>query len=321
LAKGLILDRDLEEVGMGRNRGAEVSSKRERRLRHVSRGKRRLPPWLFQHQHLLNALENASPIDQEALTNTLNHIHFMEGYILVHLSHPKCEESILVRAYPEACFGTEFTCRWSDEGLSGIKPENYQFLHLIIGDGQSMILVPAVLQMINRNSLTVQLPSTSYAIGGRQARRYACHEISVELMQSDFQARGKLLDFSPVGFRIRVRPKSSFSFRRFNPDAVVTIHLNHDQQILFSSNCWYIRQQGKLRDREIVLVPVEDHISRKKKQFRNPRQHLAPSPSLFFDHPLLEKRVQLEVHDISTSGFSVYEKAEEGVLMQGMMIP
>ena len=307
---------------MGRNRGAEVSPKRERTVGHVSGGERRFPPWLFQHQDLLTALENASPVGQEALTNKLNHIHFIDGHILVHLSHPKYEEGILVRAYPEPCLGSKLTCRWADENPPGLDLENYRFLHLLIVDGQSMILVPAVLQNINKNSLVVQLPPTSYGIGERQARRYACREISVELMQSGFQARGKLLDFSPVGFRIRARPGSSSSFRWFNPDEVVTIHLNHDQQILFSGICWCIRQQGELRDREIVLAPVDEQINRfKGKQFRNPRQHLVPSPSLIFDHPFLKKRVQLEVSDISTSGFSIYEKADEGILMQGMIIP
>ncbi len=86
---------------MGRNKGVEVSPKRETPVRHVSREERRLLPWLFQHQDLLDALESASPVDQEALTNKLNHTHFMDRYILVHLRHPKCEGSILVRAYPE----------------------------------------------------------------------------------------------------------------------------------------------------------------------------------------------------------------------------
>jgi len=307
---------------MERNRSAEVFPKKAGSIRHVSREERRLRPWLFQHLDLVNILESANPVDQEALTNTLNHIHFIDGYILVHLRHPKYEESVLVRAYPESCLGSELTCRWSDDNLSGIELENYQFLHLIIVDGQSMVLVPAVLQKINRSCLTVQLPPTSYAIGKRQSRRYACYEVVVELMQSDFQARGELLDFSPDGFRIRVRPESSSSFRWFNSDAVVTIHLRHDQQILFSGTCRFIRQQGELQDREIVLAPVDDNINRfKRKQFRNPRQHLVPSPTLIFDQPLFKKRVQLEVSDISTLGFSVYEKVDEGILIPGMIIP
>ncbi|MBE9571952.1 MAG: hypothetical protein IMF11_15085, partial [Proteobacteria bacterium] len=42
---------------------------------------------------------------------------------------------------------------------------------------------------------------------------------------------------------------------------------------------------------------------------------------VIFNHPLLNTRVQFEISDISTSGFSVYEKADEAVLLFGMIIP
>ena len=61
----------------------------------------RLPPWLFQHRDLAYALDNAKTIKREELANMINFLHFMDGYALVHLSHPKFEESILVRAHPE----------------------------------------------------------------------------------------------------------------------------------------------------------------------------------------------------------------------------
>jgi hypothetical protein len=246
----------------------------------------------------------------------------MNGHILVHLRCPEYEEPILVRAYPEACLGSEVTCRWLDDEGSGIELKNYQFQHLVVDNGHSMILVPAVLQKIDKNGLTIELPLTSYAIGHRQARRYACHEVVVELVQSGFQARGKLVDYSPVGLRIRVRPDPSSSFRWLNSDAPVALCLRHGEQILFSGICRCIREQGEHQEREIVLAPVDGHINRfKGSQFRNPRQHLVPSPTLIFDHPLSRKRVQLEVCDISTSGFSVHEKADEGVLVPGMMLP
>lgn len=310
------------EVEMKRKRSVETIPKNEKPVRHISREERRVPHWLFQHEDLVDLVESGNLVDQEALTNTLNRIHFVDGYILVHLRRPKKEEDILVRAYPQPCLGSKLTCRWSSEDLLGIKPENYQFLHLVIVDGQSMILVPVTLGKISGNSLTVQLPPTSYAIGQRRARRYACHEVVVELMQSGFHATGELVDFSPIGFRIRVRPESSSSFHWFNPDAGVTIHLRRDQQTLFSGSCRCIRQEGILQEREIVLAPVDEQIHRfKSKQTRNPRQHLVPSPTLVFDHPLFKERVQLEVNDISTSGFSIHETADEGVLMPGMIIP
>jgi len=213
-------------------------------------------------------------------------------------------------------------CHFLDENVSDLKLKNYQFLHLVIDDGRSMILVPAILHEMSGNNLTIQLPDASYAVGQRQVRRYTCHDVVVELIQSGFLARGELLDFSPIGFRVKVRAESSSTFNWFNSEALVVIHLRDDKQIFFSGLCRFIRQQGGLHDKEIVLIPTDEKIKRfKKRQTRNPRQHLVPSPTIIFSHPFLKKKIQLEVSDISTSGFSVYEKVDEGILMLGMIIP
>ena len=281
-----------------------------------------LPPWLFKHQELVNALENADTIDQEALTNTLNRIHFMNGNILLQLRDSKYDDSILVQAYPEPCFSNELTCRLLDENLTGFDIDSYKFQHIIIDDGQFMILAPAIVKETGKGYLKIQLPDISFIIGQRKARRYACRNINVELNQSGFVAVGEILDFSPLGFRIRVKPDSSSSFQWFNSDAVSIIHLKRGKQVFFSCSCQCIRQENKLQNREIVLAPTDEEISRfKKKQMRNPRQHLAPPPALIFNHPFIEKRIQLEVSDISTSGFSILEETDEGILMLGMIIP
>ncbi|MBW2333112.1 MAG: hypothetical protein JRF08_06630 [Deltaproteobacteria bacterium] len=307
---------------MDRNNSLKILPKKAAPIKRAPGEERWFPPWLFQHQDLIHALESAHPVDPKDLINTLNHIHFMDRYILVHFNHPKYEESILVRAYPDPCHDRKFTCRLLDENISGINLKNYQFLHLLIDDGHSMILVPAVLQEMSENYLTIQLPDASYAVGQRQVRRYACHDVVVELIQSGFLARGELLDFSPIGFRVKVRAESSSTFNWFNPEVPVVIHLRDDKQIFFSGLCRFIRQQGGLRDREIVLVPADEKMKRfKKRQTRNPRQHLVPSPTIIFNHPFLKKRIQLEVSDLSTSGFSAYEKVDEGILMLGMIIP
>ena len=307
---------------MDRKTSAEIFPKKEGSIRFISKEDSFLPPWLFQNKDLTDVFESADAIEKEALINTLNHIHFMDGYVLVHLRHPKYDESILVKAHPEPCLDTKLICHWSEEELSGLDLSNYQFLHLLIDDGKSMILVPAELQEMDKNRFVVKLPQTSYAVGQRQARRYPCHEVDVELIQSGFLARGELLDFSPAGFRIRVKPDTSCSFQWFNSNELVTIHLRNDKRVFFSGPCRFVRQQKNQICREIVLAPVEEKVSRfQKKQVRNPRQRLRPSPSLIFDHPFIKKRVQLKVLDIATSGFSVCEKADESVLIPGMIIP
>ena len=292
-------------------------------IRDSARQESRFRPWLFRHQNLAHALEKAEIVNQEGLSNRINYSHFTEKPILVHLRHYKYEESILLRAYPDPCSGHELSCRWSSDRHPAILDlESYKFLHIMIDDGRSLLLAPIQLKDINGNSFTIQLPERSYAVGQRQARRYICSGVISELFQSGFFARGELLDFSPIAFRIRVRPDPSCSFHWFNPDELVSIHLRHDKQIFFSGTCTCVRQQGDFEDREIVLIPPAKEINRfTKRHMRSPRQHLVPSPTVVFNHPFLKKELQLEAHNISTSGCCVYEKAEDGMLMQGMIIP
>ncbi|MFX0203302.1 MAG: hypothetical protein ACFFCW_44935, partial [Candidatus Hodarchaeota archaeon] len=300
---------------MALNRPAELHPKQADHSRRFSKGQSGFSPWLFQHQDLIRAMESAETVSQETLVNAINRIHFEEGSVFVHVRHPKYEESILFPAHPDPCTGRELTCHWSDKNPLDLNLVKYQLLHLIIEDGKSIILVPGKLQSINQGFFSIQLPETSYSMGQRQARRFVCKEVVAELSQSGFHAIGELLDFSPVGLRMRVRPERPSSFHWFNTDELVSIQLRHDKQVFFSGACECIREQHNFRDMEIVLAPRDEGINRfKKKPIRNPRVQLLPSPSITFDHPLLRKRFQLEVCDMSTSGFSVYEEAGEGVL-------
>ena len=307
---------------MALNRWAEIQEEQSVSSRGAFRQETGLPPSVFKHQDLLCTLKSAKSVSQKHLINIINRIHFKEGSILAHLKHPKYEDNVLVRAYPQACFSANLTCQWSERNSLISDMLRYQFLHLIIANGKSIILVPGELRSMDEKSLCIQLPKTSYAIGQRQTRRYTCEEVTAELTQNGFCAKGELLDFSPVGLRMRVRPESHSSFHWLNSDEVVSMLLRHGKQILFSGTCSFIREQGNFHEREFVLVPSEKMIKRfKRKQIRNPRLRLIPSPTVTFDHPFLRKRFQLEVRDISTSGFSVYEKSDESVLIAGMIIP
>jgi hypothetical protein len=165
-----------------------------------------LPLWIFKHEDLLQALESAQKLGQDALTNTINHIHFTEGLVRVLFHHPDYKESLLLNAYPQPSIGKTLTCHWENKDFSGLDLEGLQLKYLIIDDGRSMIMVPAILKEMNRDFFVLELPEDSYALGQRQVRRYACREVKAELNQNGFHAEGELLDFSPVGFRIRVRP-------------------------------------------------------------------------------------------------------------------
>ena len=167
-------------------------------------------PWLFQDGSLIRTPQTDKSVAKGVLTNKLNHINFTDGTILVHLRHARYEVNALARAYPEPCLGDKVTCHWSNGDLSGAEPVDYELLHLVIDDGQSMTLVPAELQAMNAECFTAQLPETSYIVTQRKIRRHVCKGVDAELIQNGFQANGQLLDFSPAGFRTAFSPLFSF---------------------------------------------------------------------------------------------------------------
>ncbi|MCG6533847.1 MAG: PilZ domain-containing protein [Syntrophales bacterium LBB04] len=280
-----------------------------------------LPPWIFHHEDLIGALASAGAIDKKKLANTLNYIHFKGGHIDVLLQHPHYEEGLLVRAYPEPCLGDELTCDW-DRAYSGHKLERYYFHYLIIAHDQSIIVVPAQLLTNSSEKFVLKLPESGHIISDRLNPRFACHGVEAELWQNGFQAEGDLMDFSPHAFRIRVQPLPPSSFHWFNAEVPCTIRLSNDKDIFFSGNCTCINQKQNNRSREIVLSPVDDQIKRfRPKVLRNPRHRMSPALNAVFEHPFSKKKIQREIYDISTSGFSIRDKSYEVVLMPGMIIP
>jgi len=279
-----------------------------------------LPLWFFQHDDLINAIDAGSRIKKENLINTLNRIHFMGDSICALLRYPRYDEAILVKAIPETIEGDELACSWDKSHMSfGL--ENFQFSYLIIMDQQSIILIPAKLLAINNMGFKVLLPDESYLISKRGTNRFPCRDVTAELTQSGFLAKGSLIDFSPQSFRIKVIPEMPSSYHEFNPDATVTIRLTSNGKMLFSGNCRCLREKHEIHDWEIVLTPLSEQIKRfQTRTVRHPRRRISPPPMAVFEHPFFGKKIQREITDISITGFSLYDDAIDGILLPGMII-
>jgi len=279
-------------------------------------------PPVFRHKELINTLETSHVIDQPALTNLINHIHFSDGFLGVLMAQSQHKQTVMVYASPQPCMGSTVTCLWRDRDRAALNLENLEFLCLLIDDGGSMTLVPGTLKEMTRDHLVVDLPQKSFSLRERQARRYASEGVEAELLQSGFHAKGDMVDFSPCGFRLRLRPEPCSSFRWLNLEETAMVQLKREGRLLFSGSCGLVRQSGLTGEREIVLSPLDHEIRRyKKRECRNLRQRLNPSPRMVFDHPLLKKKRDLEITDISTSGFSVCEEADDRVLLPGLVLP
>ncbi len=274
---------------------------------------------LFRHQDLVKFLKSANKINRKNLTNTINHIHFTGGRLWVHLKDPQYEEDILVKVYPEPCTGETITCKWSEENKTSFG--HYRFLNLLIDDGMTAILVPVKSLRIDGNYFSINLPEAGQALKNRQARRYTSQGVTAEITQSGFLASGCLLNFSPFSFRVRVAPGHGGTFHWLNVDEPLVLRLYRDEKIIFSESCRFINQTGSMSVKEIVVAPIIDQIKRfRSRKIRSPRTRLAPSSSITFEHPFSGKPMQLDLHDISVTGFSIHEREDECALVPGMII-
>lgn len=277
-------------------------------------------PLCFRHEDLLRNPNPNKTIKQGKLINMWNRLHFMEGMVYVHLHHPDYHDGLLVRAYPEPCRNGSMTCRWP-EGSSRFT-ENAVILNIIISDGLTLFLVPTQLKDVQKDHFTIQAPDKGYVLGQRLARRHRCQGINAEVVQNGFQARGRLTDFSALTFAVQVSPTATGSFRWFNADSPSTVNLYRDEQLIFSAACRCIRQTSNQDMREIIFAPITSQMNRfPKKKWRDPRIRVTPFPNISFDHPVIQKKIQLDILDLSTSGFAVYVSTDEDVLMVGMVIP
>jgi hypothetical protein len=280
------------------------------------------PPRFFQHVDLLRSFESAKTIDQKRLINIINHLHFTGSPLFILLKHPVYQNSLLVQARPSPCLGNQLTCQW-DESYFQFKLESHHPLCLAIVYNPFLVVVPYNLLHWDNNSFTIQLPDKSYALNQRQSQRYPCRDVCAELTQSDFVVTGNLIDFSSTAFRIKTSTDILKHNCCFNPDVPVSIRLFSNKTTLYSESCRCIRWQN-LHDisKEIVFASESRHVSRfPAKKIRNPRQQISPPLTAVFDHPFIKNKIQRDIFDISSTGFSIRDKPDEEVFFPGMTIP
>jgi hypothetical protein len=279
------------------------------------------PPQLFHHEDLIRSFESATTLSQADLINSINYLHFTGRPLYILLQHPTYGEKVLVKAHPEPCTGSPLTCRW-DESYFQYKLESYQPLHLVLIDSQSLVILPASIRSGIGKSISVIFPEKAYVVNQRQVRRYACRDVSAEVMQSGFVSKGELINFSPTAFCVQLNSEEFKNNSWFNPDAPTSVRLFSEERMIYAELCQCIRCQKSQSYWEIVFAASSSQISRyPAKKIRNPRKSITPPLTALFEHPLFKKRTQRDIIDLSTTGFSISDPSDDNVLMPGMIIP
>ena len=277
-------------------------------------------PFYFHHSDLIRNPDATQTIEQSELINLWNSIHFQEGSVYVHLHHPRYKEDLLVQANPSPCGSKTMTCQWPAESLRFT--EEADILNIILTDGLSMFLLPTRFKDVQKDSFTIEIPEQAYILGQRQARHYSCQGILAELQQNGFQAKGELTDFSALAFCVRVSPEGTDSFRCYDATCPSTINFYRDGRLVFTAVCRLIRQSSGQGSREMVFTPTINPTGRMlARKFRTPRVSVTPVPNVSFEHPLTRKPVQMDLINLSSSGFAVSLAPDEDVLLTRMILP
>ncbi len=265
-------------------------------------------------------IDKSRKVNKKLLINILNYLNFKDEQLLVCL---RLKDSFrILEGYPEPCFNNSIHIKWVNRD-SSFDLDNWKPSHLLAEFKGSLIYIPVSEPSFDDNGFILRLKEDAYDISKRENRRFKVEDgIEAELDQSGVMERGRLIDFNAYGFRIEL-PSSSYKFFKWlNPDQPLMVKFISNSVIVFSEPCKLIRLEERDASREIVVKPLKDSINRfPKKEIRNPRRSFRPYPLVIFKHPLIGRLIKLEVFDISTTGFSVYENRDEPILVPGLIIP
>jgi hypothetical protein len=259
------------------------------------------------------------------LVNRLNYLNFQEQTVLVslrHLLYDSAENAIFLRAQPLPCAGERLDLVWAE--IPGLREllKTHRFDYLLIPDGKKYLLVNSEVIAMDESGLSLILPVTCHEFQARSIKRHAAAGVNVQIVQHAALLAGELVDFTPVSLRVTGGPVPPATFEWFNPETNLNVRLLKDGTVIYSGAFELIWQGSNEKSGSMVLRQVHNNIRRfKNKRYRNMRQELVPSPNIVFEHPVVGKRVNLKVADLSGTGFAVEESESESVLMAGMILP
>ncbi|OGU07367.1 MAG: pilus assembly protein PilZ [Geobacteraceae bacterium GWC2_58_44] len=267
------------------------------------------------------ALGLGRSVSKSHLVNRLNYLNFQDQTILVNLRHLTYDNAIFLRARPLPCAGERLECVWAE--IPSLKQllNTYRFDYLLIPEGKKYLLVNSEVVSMNEEGLSLILPGNCREFHARRIKRHPVEDVSVQLIQHGALIHGNLVDFTPVSLRATGESETPATFRWINPEAPLNLRLLKGEFIVYSGAFEIISQSAAEKTRSFVLRQVDANIHRfKNKKYRNVRQQLVPSPNIVFEHPLIGKRINLKLADLSGTGFSVEESEGESVLMPGMIM-
>jgi hypothetical protein len=260
-----------------------------------------------------SAIATVPKVNKKVLINLINHLHFTNEQVLIHVQDNKTGEEFLHQGEPGPHINDKVSIRFSDPGSFDLN--RHKPLNIVIDNRKSLIVFPVDLRSIDQESLELVIPDKAHSYSKRQAVRHTCEGVDAEIVQGQLNVRGVLEDINPQDLRVCLNIPEDINSA--NP---LFLKLSQNNQTYFMGECQILRSEKD--GSYMILQPI--HNNRpvlKPRKFPNERVMIMPQPVIQFIHPLCGLAVQNKVDDISTSGFSVTVPDKESLLIPGMIIP
>ncbi len=239
--------------------------------------------------------------------------------MIVRFRHATLDRWIRLEAIPDPCQDEEASCRWTRQTTPLKVPSHYRFQDIIIPEGHSLIIVVPEDHRWDSLGGNFRLPRDGVRINARRTRRYPSSGVKAELIQDGIRFEGRLIDFSSLSLRVDLELGLAQSFSWICSETPLMLILSDDQGTVFAGNCRLIR--GCRETASLLLEPLSKETQRfARKSHRSGRVIVTPAPNLIFNHPLIGRRFEVSVLDLSGTGLSIQTPLDQDVLLPGLII-
>ncbi len=268
------------------------------------------------------AIEEGKVLKKKRLVNKLNRISFFKRSVMLTFRQADRNYAVSCNAIPDLCTEDLLTCTWKHHGAYQKYLQSYEFDQLRILYKNKLIVAKPKLAYLDDRIIRLVLPENFTELNSRNVMRHVCDGVTLTIKHNNRFFSGKLLDFNATGFRAVVSLKEKDHRTSLLPDTTGEVTLSTLASTIYSGRCQIVRKENQGASVLIVLSPVQDNIPvLKPKKYRSERVKPVPAPYICFRHPLIGKKILLDVSEISGSGFTVNENESEALLLPGLTLP
>jgi hypothetical protein len=255
-----------------------TDSKREPSGHQALKLKYDLPLKKIDPRIVTSAISTPPKVNKKVIVNLINHLHFINEQVFIHIQDKKTGEEFLQQGEPGPYLGDNVTIRFIDPGSFDLA--RHIPLNLVIDNRKSLIVFPVDLQSVSQESLTLKVPDKAHSYSKRQAVRHTCEGVHAEIVQGQLNVHGVLEDINPHDLRVCIKAPEDVS-----PANPLFLKLSQDNQTHFMGKCRMVRSDNE--GSYIILQPIHNNrpvLTANK--YPNDRVRIMPQPVIHFIHPL-----------------------------------